>query len=145
MTEYYNHFGIIWILLILVQNGIGKTYFLLKSTDEENPMFLGETFSNSIIFGDYPIFTQYAHYAMEILNFGIVVLLFINFNWVCSLLYILNAYIGRFIFYALYTNQFFIGSLLISFENLCNSKFVYLFYIRLILVSVIFYKLFNIV
>lgn len=142
MTNYFNHFGIIWILLILVQNGIGKTYFLLKRTDEENPMTLGETFSNIIIFGKYPIFTQYVHYTMEILNFGIVVLLFINFSWVCSLLYIVNAYIGRFIFYTLYTNHFFIGSHFISFESLCNSKFVYLFYIRLLLVSVIFYKLF---
>lgn len=143
MSIYYNHFGVIWILLILVQGGIGKSYFLLKRTLIDNPMELGETFSNRMILDEYPVFTQYIHYIMEVVNIGIVILLFINFSWVCSLLYILNVLVGRFIAYALYKNVFRIGNFVICYENVCNSKYVYLFYLRFILLGVIFYNLFK--
>lgn len=144
MSIYYNHFGVIWILLILVQSGIGKTYYLLKKDFEDNPMSLGEGFSNEIILHSYPLIHQLTHYLMELIDIVIVALLFIYFGWVCSLLYIANAYIGRFIFYAFYTNSFFLGSFFISFSSFCNSKYVYLFYVRLILLSVITYNLLSI-
>jgi hypothetical protein len=141
MSIYFNHFGIIWIFLILVQGGIGKTYYLLKRTVEDSPMELGETFSNRMILDEHPGIHQLIHYIMELMNIGIVILLFINLNWVCSLFYILNVYIGRFVFYALYTNHFIIGSHYISLLSFSNSKYVYLFYIRFILLSIISYNL----